>query len=269
VLIDKGAATASIVYEMIHRQVEELFFATLVMNDGVFTFTSEIDLSELPAYISLDTNNLLLEGVRRLDELEYFHKLIPGPNIVLQRKSRSFPPRLQEEVEDVFLGHCDGRRTLGELAETTGLGEYEATRLAYQLLQEGALEVIPTESTRDDSLQFIVGRFNDMIDRVVETVDAAGFGQPFLLEMRAFPLSGGEFQDCTERLDLDEEGHLDYDNVVEILADTDVEDRMSYIVQVLTQYVFYCLFLSDRYLTRDTHRKLGIEVHTMLQKIGA
>ena len=60
--------------------------------------------------------------------MAYFRKLIPGTNIVLQRKSRSFPPRLEDEVEDTFLSRCDGKRTLSEIAQVTGLGEYEVTK---------------------------------------------------------------------------------------------------------------------------------------------
>lgn len=268
-LIRAGASTATEIFKMIHTQVEEMFFATLVMSNGSFHFVEGLELGDLPAFISLDTNNLLLEGVRRIDEMAYFRKLIPGSNIVLQRKSRSFPPRLKDEVEDTFLSRCDGQRTLREIAQVTGLGEYEATRLAFRFLTEGTLEVIPTEATEEESIRFVVDRFNDMIDHVVEAIRKRSDSEPFMTEVRLYPRSGGEFQDFLERLELTGDGHLVFDNVLEIIRGTEVEEPMVYLVQVLTQYLFYVLFLSDRYLQREDHRRISAEVHTMLQKIGA
>jgi hypothetical protein len=268
VLIRRGASTTTEIFKMIHTQVEEMFYATLVLGSGSFLFVEGLDLGELPAFISLDTNNLLLEGVRRIDEMAYFRKLIPGSNIVLKRKSRSFPPRLQDEVEDTFLSRCDGMRTLAEIARDTGIGEYEATRLAYRFLSEGALEVKPTEETREDSIRFVVDRFNDMIDHVAAAIARQGGEAAYRAEMKLFPRSGGEFQDFIERMELDEDGHLDCDNVLEIIRDLRVKEPVVYIVQVLTQYLFFVLFLTDRYLPRDAHRQISTEVHTMLQKIG-
>jgi hypothetical protein len=269
VLIRRGASTTTEIFKMIHTQVEEMFYATLVLGSGTFRFIEGLDLGDLPAFISLDTNNLLLEGVRRIDEMAYFRKLIPGSNIVLQRKSRSFPPNMQNEVEDAFLSRCDGIRTLGEIASETGIGEYEATRLAYRFLTEDALEVIPTEETRDDSVRFIVDRFNDMVEHVSRAIGRRSDPAPFLVEVRLFTRSGGEYQDLLERMKLDENGHLDISNVLEIIREVDSEEPMIVLLQVLTQYVFYVLFLSDRYLPREEHRQISVEVHTMLQKIGA
>jgi hypothetical protein len=269
VLIRRGASTTTEIFKMIHTQVEEMFYATLVLGSGTFRFIEGLDLGDLPAFISLDTNNLLLEGVRRIDEMAYFRKLIPGSNIVLQRKSRSFPPNMQNEVEDAFLSRCDGIRTLGEIASETGIGEYEATRLAYRFLTEDALEVIPTEDTRDDSVRFIVDRFNDMVDHVSRAIGRRSDPAPFLAEVRLFTRSGGEYQELLERMELDENGQLDITNVLEIIREVDAEEPMIVLLQVLTQYVFYVLFLSDRYLPREEHRQISVEVHTMLQKIGA
>ncbi len=269
VLIRRGASTTTEIFKMIHTQVEEMFYATLVLGSGEFRFVEGLDMGDLPAFISLDTNNLLLEGVRRIDEMAYFRKLIPGSNIILQRKSRSFPPSMQNEVEDAFLSRCDGVRTLGEIASETGIGEYEATRLAYRFLTEDALEVIPTEETKDDSVRFIVDRFNDMVDHVATAIGRRSDPAPFLAEVRLYSRSGGEYQDFLERVKLDERGHLDLANVMEIVREAEVDEPMILLLQVLTQYVFYVLFLSDRYLPREEHRQISVEVHTMLQKIGA
>jgi hypothetical protein len=269
VLIRRGASTATEIFKMIHTQVEEMFYATLVLGSGEFHFVEGLDLGDLPAFISLDTNNLLLEGVRRIDEMAYFRKLIPGSNIVLQRKSRSFPPSMQDEVEDAFLSRCDGVRTLDEIASETGIGEYEATRLAYRFLTEDAIEVIPTVETKDDSIRFIVDRFNDMVDHVARAIGRRSDPAPFMAEVRLYTRSGGEFQDLLEKMKLDESGHLDIANVLEFIHEADVDEPMIFLLQVLTQYVFYVLFLSDRYLPREEHRQISVEVHTMLQKIGA
>ncbi len=268
VLVSKGAATPGEVFDMLHRQVEEIFFSTVAVREGFFVFDPELDLDKLPASISLDVNRLLLEGARRIDELAMFRRLIPGMNIVLQRKTRSFPPRA-EGVGEKFLARCDGRRTLSEVAGEIGLAEYDAVRLAHGFLVDGALEVIPTEATRDESIRFLVDRYNEIVDTVVSAVSATGDAGSFIEEVRSFPMSPGAFEDSTRRLLLERGGHLLAENVATILRDARVPDRMGHLVQILTQYLFFVLFCADTRLSREEHRRVGAHVHAMLQKIGS
>jgi hypothetical protein len=268
ILVERGATTAHRVYETIHEQVESLFFAAIDLQEGTYVFEDGVEMSELPAYISLDTNNLMMEAVRRSDELKYFRRLIPSMRILLKRKSRSIPPGAEPDERTVFLSRCDGRSTLEQVAEELGLGEYEAMRMAHRLLSEGALEVIPTESAGQDSIRYVVDRFNDMIGVVNQAIHVHGDTDRFLRDARSYTSYGGEFEDFISQLELDDTGHLQYENVVEILGRTEVRDRMSYLVQVLTQYLFYMLFLADNHLPRDRHSRISAEVHTMLQKIG-
>lgn len=268
ILVQDGACTTQEVFELMHRQVEELFYAATDMGRGHFFFQEGLELGDLPAYMALDTNNLLMEGARRSDELRHFRKLIPGMRIVLKRKVRSFPPATVDAMQDEFLARCDGVRTLEQVADMLGLGEYEATRMAHDLLSRGELEVVPRDEEGDEGIRFVVDRFNDMIGVVNQALHKQGDPGRFLSEVRSYPSYGGEFEDFICQLELDDTGHLAYENVVSILAQTHVQDRMNYLVQVLTQYLFFVLFLAGNHLGRETHTEVSAEVHTMLQKIG-
>ncbi len=269
ILVETGAATTHGVFGMLHLQVEELFYATIGVTDGFFYFQDGVSLDGLPAYISLDTNNLLMEGVRRIDELLYFRKLIPGMRLVLSHKLRSVPPGPRDEKTTRFLALCDGKRTLADVACEMGIGEYEATKMAHESLTKGAADVIPTESAGQQSVRFVVDRFNDMISVVNQALHIEGDRERFLADVRSYPRQGGEFEDFISLLVPDETGHLDHENVATVLWQMRVADRMSYLVQVLTQYMFFILFLADNHLSRERHAEVSAEVHTMLQKIGA
>ena len=268
VLVAKGAATSGEVFEMLKHQVEEIFHAAMAVREGSFAFDSALDPESLPASMSLDTRGLLLEAARRIDELSELRRLIPGTNMVLQRKPRSFPPRT-EGVSEEFLARCDGRRTLEEIAGDLGLVEYEAVKLAYRYLVDGVLEVVPTEATSGESIRFVVDRYNEMVDLVASAVSAAGDPGDFFDEVRSFPSSAGASEETTRRLVLDAAGHLDHANVAAILREVRVHDRMGHLVRTLTQYLFFVLFCADGRLPRAVHRKVGDLVHSMLQKIGS
>jgi hypothetical protein len=111
-----------------------------VARSGAFVFLEGCDASRLPSNFALDTEALLLDGLRRLDEMEHFRARIPGLWVCPRRTAMPPSDELSDEAK-LLLAAADGRRTLARIAAETALGEFETTREAYRLVVAGLLAI--------------------------------------------------------------------------------------------------------------------------------
>lgn len=268
ILIRKSICTASDIFRVMYRQVEEIFHSTLLMSSGYFYFTEGLEAAEIPAILSLDTHALLLEVVKKMDEISYFKKRIPGVNIILKRKRISFPPGIPQ-LEADFLGKCDGRRTLMEIAREIRVGEFEAMKLAYRYIEEGAVEVVITERSYDESIRFAVWNYNSIIDIIHQTAKQKGVYDSLSLIERNYLNTAAEEGELPEGIVINSDGHIEPESAVNAAAKLKTRNRMGYIIQAMNRYVFFILFTVCTYLPREEQQRLNTQVHTLIQKVSS
>jgi hypothetical protein len=123
------------------QQIIEIFLGLLVAQSGVFVFLRGVNRSALPDRLSLDTQAMLLDGLRRLDEMELYRTRIPSGLVRPSPTAKVLPPSDESVTPEsrLLLPLCDGKRTLEELATLTSLGEFEATKAVFKLLNTGYL----------------------------------------------------------------------------------------------------------------------------------
>ena len=140
-LVDTGAISSEDIGRGLRHQVVEIFLGLLVTRAGSFVFLRGVDKAALPAQLALDTQALLLDGLRRLDEMELYRTRIPSSEARLRKTARALPDgdgTISAEGRQVF-ALVDGTRTIADLAMATALGEFEATKAAFKLLAAGYL----------------------------------------------------------------------------------------------------------------------------------
>ncbi len=138
-LVDRGLLTAEEMGRAFRHQVTEIFLGLLVACSGSFVFLRGVDRSELPAALSLDTQVMLLDGLRRLDEMELYRTRVPTPDVRPRPTAKKVDGQVTPEGRQV-LALANGSRTVAELALATALGEFETTRAAYALIERGYLK---------------------------------------------------------------------------------------------------------------------------------
>jgi hypothetical protein len=67
-LVQRGWMTTTQVYDALRVQAEEIFIAVLRADHGTFRLVVPLDMTEVPAMLRLDVRELLIEGMRRIDE---------------------------------------------------------------------------------------------------------------------------------------------------------------------------------------------------------
>jgi hypothetical protein len=114
--------------------------------------------------IEIDLHNLLLDGLRQLDEQRLIEGRLPAANTVLyvQRDCSATEDVRLTQVEWRVLSLINGRRTLQEVIDLSGLVELDSQRLVYGLMSSGLIL-----TNHDDSY------LSQIIPERVPTADAA------------------------------------------------------------------------------------------------
>jgi hypothetical protein len=137
VLVDQGILDSGQLYEGITLQVREILLGACLETEGEFAFLEgphdEANAVKLPER----TRDLLLEGLRRVEEADELARQVGGRGAVLRRAGE--PDRALGEAEAAFLEAVDGIRTASECASASGLGLLEGLRAAVALVAAGAL----------------------------------------------------------------------------------------------------------------------------------
>jgi hypothetical protein len=156
-------------------QVSEVIFDTFTWRQGSFIFYSHVPPPSSVVTLEMDLQNLVMEGVRRIDERGRIEEALPDRGMAVEavvnadrvKHSVTFTP---EEWQVFFL--IDGRRTIDEICRLVGNPDELATlRVLYRLLAakfvalvappkepETAEEVAPPAADKNLTQAFIDGK---------------------------------------------------------------------------------------------------------------
>jgi hypothetical protein len=118
---------------------EKAFYALLALSGGTFDFDPAAELHE--GICNLHTESLLMEGMRRLDEIRRLRRLLPAPARV-----RLVGGEANDAVEARVLGYLGpGARYLGDIVEGVLVGgeadEYDALMALQRLTTRGVTRI--------------------------------------------------------------------------------------------------------------------------------
>ncbi len=140
---ERGLLEPDACWRGLRHQVVEIFLGLLVLKTGHFVFRQGLVAEKLPAQLSLDIEGLLLDGLRRLDEMEFYRQRVPSAALVPEATGVSAPATPSDQFTDEMarlLPLVDGERSVAQLAELSALGEFEGTKATYRLMKSGHLK---------------------------------------------------------------------------------------------------------------------------------
>ncbi|MCK9523990.1 MAG: DUF4388 domain-containing protein, partial [Proteobacteria bacterium] len=131
------------------RKGEEAVYRMLVWSEG--TFEINFIPVERPDTISLSTQGLLMEGMRRLDEWGRMQEQLPPLTSVFDVNEEYIAERLGEIPDEInaLLRLFDARRSLMEVVDLSPLGDLEALGIISKLYFEGLIGDITDLSLED------------------------------------------------------------------------------------------------------------------------
>ena len=138
-LVEKNLMQAHDLWKCVTEQVSEIFHAMMLCKDGAFTAIDE-ELDDKSVHnLNISMQSLLMDSIRKIDEMAHFRKKIPT-NKVHVGKKRGSDGKLEPE-EDKVLALLDGHKTVYELGQAARMSEFEITRVVYRLIEGGFAQV--------------------------------------------------------------------------------------------------------------------------------
>jgi hypothetical protein len=263
-VLEKGFLSQDILFQQLQKQVEQIFFASLLAREGTYAFLSE-DSGEAPVHtVHLPIAGLLMEGVQRIDEMALFRERIPHDDLVPEVQPRTAASDVDENAKTV-LAHADGERTVEIISRETGLGTFHTVKALYGLLQQGLVILRARRSLDAGAVRRLVTDFNLVLRDIFMAVATYGGVDQTRSTLEAWISGSGYGPIFGERVE--EDGALDAEVVASAMLNIQVENPMEGLLQALHELSAFALFAATTTLPRDQELALSRDVSQRLKKI--
>jgi hypothetical protein len=253
--------TPAELFPMMTRQVEEVFYAALHVSDGLFYFFDRFEDKTIVRRHNLNAGALLMEGARRMDEMQFFREKIPNDTYIPQSvpSKRSLPAELMEVLTQV-----DGKRSIAEIGRRIGQLEFEVTRAVFQLLNGGFVTIA---APRPQGAEAIVEAFNLALADVHKRCAAAGRVEDLRHGLEQFATGAGVFDPLFQGAGPQPDGTFRPDRVARNLGALAGDEPDAWLVQQLYEYIGFALFQAGSLLSREEETALNAKVAEILKPL--
>jgi curved DNA-binding protein CbpA len=143
ILVERGRISAEALAGEMKRLIQTILFSTFGWTTGTFEFRSEEEADALGSAVSLSTESLLVEGIRRTPEsrqvLEFLGDLSRVPVVcsdLLSREGLELAPEIGH-----FLGLVDGKTDAHSILKLGGGSQLSNARALYALVYSGLVSL--------------------------------------------------------------------------------------------------------------------------------
>jgi hypothetical protein len=278
VLVEKGLLKPHDLWKCITQQVSDIFHAIVLCREGTFVLVNQEFHERESQNLKLSTHSLLMDAIRKIDEMAHFRKRIPHGRVYPVRK-RPSDGRL-EPVEDKVLALADGIRNVLELGRAAQLSEFDVTKILFRLLEGGYAQVgdlpaaVPTGPNPDSpesAAGTIIGVFNAIYREIFEELKRHGREKQFVPAANA-ALQGHALSTSPvlERQEFQADGTLPQGPLVtrfmEVSATLGSEPLAS-LRQALSDVMFFLLFHAGEVLEAQADEDLARRVKELLSTL--
>ncbi|MDY0000717.1 MAG: DUF4388 domain-containing protein [Polyangia bacterium] len=279
VLIDMGILSPHELYTAIRRQVEEIFYSVLLIRSGVFYFYNLEGESHATQQLNLRTQNLLLEGVRRIDEMSYFRERIPSSLTVLEVRADITPKQLGD-VESKVYALVDGHRPIDDIARESQLGEFETTRVLFHLMQLGYVQrrrdtnisQLPMDAKGQPSrgsYEALIEIFNTVFRKIFKKIEDKDKDSSLRQGIDSFFEGATGFVELFRNVKLQGDGALPVETLLGNLQKLERENPMEFLYNGLNELLFFQMFTAGEALPAEDEEQLQKELASIFQGLSA
>ncbi len=169
ILIHKGFIDRADLQAVVTEQIEELLYSLLAWQSGSFKFYEDQFPTEEEITIKLSVENIILEGLRRMDEMNMVNETLPDLEQVYTisatqgERTRSVS---LEASEWNIMALVNGQNTINEICELSHMDRNESLKRLAQLKLAGL--ITPTEKKTktavSSDLEQMVNRLAGLFD---------------------------------------------------------------------------------------------------------
>lgn len=139
ILIKENLITKGDLSEALQHQMKKLMFHLFRWKDGTYRFIPKKVSYDEDILTPIDTEYILMEGMRILDEWPAIEKRIPSFDIVFKKLDKEGEAPLSDEDRIVY-NLVDGESDVGVIIDSSGIGEVETCNSLIRLMDSGLIE---------------------------------------------------------------------------------------------------------------------------------
>ena len=275
VLVEQGIITPDDLFVAIHRHAEAIVYSLFDWTRGEYEFVIKDLTAEGPMVLDLDSENVILEGIRRLMDFTRVYAGV-GPLEAVLRPSdnaSSLTHKLNlDEDESQVLSLVNGRLNVEQILAMSYLPNFETLRILFGLLSGGVLERGGSEEAEkrgielEYELQEVVEHYNGNFERVcgflrekIEDDNAIQFTDRVMGDVaKQFPL-------LFESVELGSAGRVDFDQLLQNLGDKPYEAKKAVLVDGLNELVYGLLLEIGREFGKNEQEVVATSILSQAQ----
>ncbi|HET7904395.1 MAG TPA: DUF4388 domain-containing protein [Candidatus Eisenbacteria bacterium] len=142
ILLTGNYLTSDDLTRAVEDQIQDTLHQLLTWKTGQYHFSG--DARTVPKFavnVRLNTEGLLMESMRRMDEMARYRQTLSSPAMVLRAKPLTTLPAEMTDAERRVLPLVDGLRPLRDVVAQSKLVEFEATEALHHFIELGVIEV--------------------------------------------------------------------------------------------------------------------------------
>lgn len=237
-LVESGAVSPKDLWLTVRAQVEGIVYHLFTIDQGSFSFVAKTLDKEQIIRLSMSTQNIIMEGLRRQDEGALFMRKI----ISLEHYPKAtgkLPSELSQHEKKLYTLARPGQIQARDLFRQGGLREFEGMRLLYGLIEKRMLtmeEEATTEISGD--LGQIVSIYNTVLKAIYARVIKKN--PQFLTEIEEYLHALPQPYTFVMRdVELNADGTLEGHRVVQNLAGLEEGDKQRLLADALAELVSF------------------------------
>lgn len=276
-LVDRGLLQPHDLWACVTQQVSDIFHAIVLAREGAFTLVDQEPDEKTGPAVQLSTQSLLMDAIRKIDELQHFRQRIPHGRMYVTKK-RPSDGKLHPD-EDRLLALASGQRTVLEIAQASKLSEFDATKIIFRLLEGGYATVselkhgevaAPTRGRGAESEPAVrvVATFDEIFGEIASEVASKGLSREFLEAANAALKSRSLSESpVLLGLELGADGRFDARKVLDAYARARPKlgsEPVASLRQALSDVMFFLLFQAGELLESRADEDLARRVKDLL-----
>jgi hypothetical protein len=239
VLVREGLLTPHDLWWAVQTQVQEIIYSLFQWQEGSFDFTEGVESEVEKIQLGNSTQNLIMEGIRRLDEWSRIRERIPDPTLVpvLRLAAEEIERRVELRDHDRrVLALIDGQRSVRVLVQESGAGEFEAQLALLGLVSAGYVDLRGTAPVPPSMARFLeidddpilaeqIRHFNELYTDLFRHVQEKLGGETRSRLQTLLDHADYEGKEALAGVHVGEDGSLAENEVLSNIADLPLEER--------------------------------------------
>jgi len=236
-LVDQNVIDAKDLWAATKNQVETIVYNLFAFQEGSFVFIDKPLAEDEVVSLSMNTQNLIMEGLRRVDERAVYMQKVKSLDAIPVATDK-MPNDLDSVSQKMVALIQAGVGSVKELLRRSGSGEFDAIKLLSQLVERGvvSMEEAPTVKV-EGVLGEVVNIFNGVLIAMHNVVSAKNpqFREEVSCFMRDLPQP---FSYVFRQTSLKDDGSVDGGRVLANLAGLEEGDKLRLLSDSLSELIY-------------------------------